>query len=314
MKDGVGQGVFAAAQLGFLLVTLLACLSTSELTTQGGEVQVSGESPAEQGYAKGSCKNLGYIVGHGGGALGGWVSNDELVQYAMNDLRNQAAELGANYLEHDSPQMGVTGGTQGGSTTTTATVSGTAYHCDDDAKKTAAAPKAVAKNPKTPKLSPVPGGAAGFKFGMKTSDAESLCTSAKFEFKGDGARGDCSGTPTSVGLPAATRLHFCDDGVCGIDVVFSPAEEELVDQYNTLHTKLVTKYGKPKEAREAVSDSCRQALAKCLETEPPDGARWLWPDGHSVSIRLAQDGGKAVVEVSYRTPKGAEQEAPGPAL
>ena len=313
MKVGVGQGVLAIAQLGLLLMTLLACMSSSELTSTGGEVQVSSSSPADQGYAKGSCKNLGYIIGHGGGVLGGWVANDELVQYAMNDLRNKAAELGANYVEHDSPQMGVTAGNSG-STTTTATVSGTAYQCDDDAKKGTPTPKAVAAKPKEKKLTPVPGGAAGFKFGMKSGDAEALCASASLEFKRDGALGNCSGTPTSVGTPATSRLSFCDEGVCGIDVLVSPPAEELIDQYNTLHARLVTKYGKPKEAREAVSDDCRAALAKCLETEPPDGARWVWPDGHSVSIRLVLNGETTLVEVSYRTPQGAQQATPGPAL
>jgi hypothetical protein len=68
---------------------------------------------------------LGYLTGRGGGTFGGgWITNDKLVEYALNDLRNQAAKLGANYVQHDPPQMG-----SGDGTTTTVTITGTAYLC-----------------------------------------------------------------------------------------------------------------------------------------------------------------------------------------
>lgn len=71
------------------------------------------------------CVSLKYLVGKGGGTFGGaYVANEDLVEYAMNDLRNEAAQLGANYVQHDPPQMG-----HGGGTTTTVTISGTAYRC-----------------------------------------------------------------------------------------------------------------------------------------------------------------------------------------
>jgi uncharacterized protein YbjQ (UPF0145 family) len=64
-------------------------------------------------------------VGKGGGTFGGsWIANEDLIEYAMNDMRNQAAELGANYVQHDPPTLG-----QGEGTTTTATITGTAYQC-----------------------------------------------------------------------------------------------------------------------------------------------------------------------------------------
>jgi hypothetical protein len=63
-------------------------------------------------------------VGEGGGTLGNFVSNDQLVEYAMNDLRNKAAAKGATYVQSDPPQLG-----QGKGTTTTATITGTAYRC-----------------------------------------------------------------------------------------------------------------------------------------------------------------------------------------
>ena len=72
-----------------------------------------------------NCVSVKPIVGHGGGTFGGeFISNDDLIEYAFNDLRNQAAEAGANYVQNDPPQLG-----QGDGTTTTATVSGTAFNC-----------------------------------------------------------------------------------------------------------------------------------------------------------------------------------------
>lgn len=72
-----------------------------------------------------NCQLLDHVVGHGGGTFGGeFLANDDLIEYAMNDLRNQAAELGGNYVQHDPPTLG-----EGDGTTTTATISGTAYRC-----------------------------------------------------------------------------------------------------------------------------------------------------------------------------------------
>jgi len=49
------------------------------------------------------------------------IPNEDLIEYAMNDLRNKAAELGATHVQADPPQLG-----SGDGTTTTATVTGTA--------------------------------------------------------------------------------------------------------------------------------------------------------------------------------------------
>lgn len=93
--------------------------STPALSPQGASVAVS-RNPAPA-----TCTSVGYIVGEGGGTFGGgWVSNDDLVSYAMNDLRNKAANLGATYVQSDPPQLG-----SGKGTTTTVTITGTAYRC-----------------------------------------------------------------------------------------------------------------------------------------------------------------------------------------
>lgn len=95
-----------------------AC-KTSDLTEGGAKVAASRNPPPP------GCKSLGYITGKGGGTFGGgFVSNEDLIEYAMNDLRNKAAELGANLVQHDPPTMG-----QGDGTTTSVTITGTAYAC-----------------------------------------------------------------------------------------------------------------------------------------------------------------------------------------
>lgn len=106
----------------------LSC-KTEQLSDKGANVITSRSAPVDSGWDPARCTSLGYIIGRGGGAFGGsWISNEDLIEYAMNDLRNQAADLGANYIQHDTPTMGVAGG-DGGTTTTTATVTGTAYRC-----------------------------------------------------------------------------------------------------------------------------------------------------------------------------------------
>jgi hypothetical protein len=95
----------------------IAC-STPALSPQGAHVAVARNPPPN------GCDPVGYLVGEGGGTFGEMISNDQLVEYAMNDLRNKAAAKGANYVQSDPPHFG-----QGKGTTTTATMTGTAYRC-----------------------------------------------------------------------------------------------------------------------------------------------------------------------------------------
>jgi hypothetical protein len=112
------------------LRTLLSCLalslsagaigcSTPALSPQASRVAVARTPPPS------ACATVGYLVGEGGGTFGGaWISNDQLIEYAMNDLRNKAAERGADYVMSDPPQLGSARGT-----TSTVTITGTAYRC-----------------------------------------------------------------------------------------------------------------------------------------------------------------------------------------
>ncbi|MBW1809800.1 MAG: DUF4156 domain-containing protein [Deltaproteobacteria bacterium] len=82
-----------------------------------------------QDMKRADCKNLGPVFGKGGGVFGGaWIPDEELMEYASNDMRNKAAAKGATHLVFSSHQMGHSGGRYGG-TTSTSTISGVAYKC-----------------------------------------------------------------------------------------------------------------------------------------------------------------------------------------
>lgn len=117
MKVFVGIFAMSAAMYG------LSGCSTAALSTWGGAVEVVSAIDRKD------CKNLGPIMGKGGGAFGGaWISDEHLVEYATNDLRNKAAAKGATHVVMSTHQMGQASGQYGGATST-ATISGIAYQC-----------------------------------------------------------------------------------------------------------------------------------------------------------------------------------------
>jgi hypothetical protein len=108
-----------------LVLTSTGC-ATEALSHRGSAVELT--TQVDRG-----CKNLGPVIGKGGGFLGGsWVSDEDLVEYAMNDLRNKAGDRGATHVVFTGHEMGHTSGEHGG-TTSTATISGIAYRCPAEA-------------------------------------------------------------------------------------------------------------------------------------------------------------------------------------
>jgi hypothetical protein len=92
---------------------------TEELSSEGASVVASRNAPAAE------CSNVGHFVGYDGGWWeGSFITNDDLIEGAMNDLRNQVARAGGNYVQHDPPTLG-----QDDGTTTTAMVTGSGFHC-----------------------------------------------------------------------------------------------------------------------------------------------------------------------------------------
>ena len=106
-----------------LVVVLQTGCSTAKLSAGGGSVEMV------QHMDRKDCTNLGPVFGKGGGSFGGaWISDEKLMEYATNDLRNKAAEKGATHVVFSTHQMGQTNGQYGGSTST-ATLTGIAYKC-----------------------------------------------------------------------------------------------------------------------------------------------------------------------------------------
>jgi hypothetical protein len=117
------MGGNARSRISVALVCVCAAISsacgTQDLDPPGEGVVASRNPPPGT-----DCHEVGHFVGHEGGWTGDWISNDDLIKGAFNDLRNQAGEAGSNYVQHDPPTLGETDGT-----TTTATVSGTGFWC-----------------------------------------------------------------------------------------------------------------------------------------------------------------------------------------
>jgi hypothetical protein len=109
-----------------LALGLAACGTYKELSPGAQAVTATTSRPA------GKCESLGSLTGKGGGASGGYVSNESLIEYAVNDLRNQAEALGATHVVYSTPSMG---GNEG--TTTSAMVMGEALVCDGDEEPSA---------------------------------------------------------------------------------------------------------------------------------------------------------------------------------
>src|SRR6185437_2402057 len=87
-----------------LLAVLLSSCASVQLTPNANKV-IASPNPAPK-----SCKYLGQVVGNQGNFFtGGFTSNRNLEEGAMNDLKNQAAKLGANYVQLVTNRAGVTG-------------------------------------------------------------------------------------------------------------------------------------------------------------------------------------------------------------
>lgn len=111
------------SRLALLLIVVTSAFSAgcaTEDLEEGGRVVASRNAPAA------NCRFLGTFSGRGGGSFGGgFVSNESLMEYAMNDLRNEVGRAGGNYVQHDPVVLAQ----ESRNTTTTASVTGSGYDC-----------------------------------------------------------------------------------------------------------------------------------------------------------------------------------------
>jgi hypothetical protein len=119
---------FAANALLGIGVVLLGSGCAATKLSPGAEKILVTRQPAPK-----TCKFRGQVLGEQGGMLtGGWTSNKNLAQGAMNDMRNKAAEVGANYVVLEESKAGNTFSRGGVSMTggqTDVTQIGNAYLC-----------------------------------------------------------------------------------------------------------------------------------------------------------------------------------------
>ncbi|HAT8858897.1 TPA: DUF4156 domain-containing protein [Legionella pneumophila subsp. pneumophila] len=115
-----------------LMITGCAAIPADPQT----ERVIASPNPAPKG-----CKYVGQVVGNQGNFFtGGFTSNRNLEEGAMNDLKNKASKKGANYIQLVTNRAGVTGSMSGsfdrhggfmsgGSEQTNVTNLGNAYIC-----------------------------------------------------------------------------------------------------------------------------------------------------------------------------------------
>ena len=110
-----------------LLVLMMSGCASIAVNPQANHI-VSSPNPAPKG-----CKYLGEVTGNQGNFFtGGFTSNKNLEQGARNDLRNQAAAMGANYVQIVTTRGGNTGSYNqgfGSAEQTNVTYAGNAYSC-----------------------------------------------------------------------------------------------------------------------------------------------------------------------------------------
>lgn len=114
-----------------LLSALLGGCAAIPLDPQASRIITSPNQPPA------SCKYVGQVLGNQGNFFtGNYTSNLHLEEGAMNDLKNKASKLGANYIQLITTRAGITGSINGGesyisgsSAQTNITNVGNAYRC-----------------------------------------------------------------------------------------------------------------------------------------------------------------------------------------
>ncbi len=285
----------------------LGCKSSS-FSAQASKIPMSAAAPGALGYPTESCKNLGYVVSRGNG---GWSNAERANEFALSDLREQAAERGANLLHQDSqPVAGATPGSPFG------TMGATAYFCDPARKQAGpvtAAPTSTIGLSATPKFSPLPEGAGGFRLGSAVDDAARLCTKSSLFFAKTTDGGECSGAPIPLPDPSKAILRSCGATICAIEIQVTVVPADLATKYDQYQSALRAKFGTPKEAAAEIPADCKADLAACVNAgKAPAGAVWKWPDGHLAKVELAKTIKAPTVRVTYASADFGKRDAVGP--
>ncbi|MDI6539862.1 DUF4156 domain-containing protein [Pantoea ananatis] len=113
--------------ISLLSIMMLAGCSANGLDSGAKNVRVSNVDPS------GDCKFLGTVTGKQGNFItGGWTSNANLEEGALNTLRNNTADMGGNVVSLLTNRAGNTGyyyGSDGESQQTNVVITGNAWKC-----------------------------------------------------------------------------------------------------------------------------------------------------------------------------------------
>lgn len=165
----------------------------------------------------------------------------------------------------------------------------------------------ASREAKVEPLKEPPDGALGFEFGMTINEAEAACTGAQHRWSGSGRAYGCDGTPVAIGLPARTRLNFCDGRLCRVIVFATPSssrDSSYRQEFERFEQTLTRKYGGASKTTRTIPDWCRHELLKCLRNkEATWEERWAWPNGQTVLLTLERGKERpAIVIVYHRDP------------
>ncbi|RWR00943.1 hypothetical protein ED28_15955 [[Pantoea] beijingensis] len=110
-------------------ILLLAGCSANSLSHAAKNIRVATSEPPA------SCHFLGVVTGSQGNFLtGGWTSNKNLEQGALNELRNETAKLGGDVVSLITNRAGTTGSAYSGSGSsqeTNVVMTGNAWRCNN---------------------------------------------------------------------------------------------------------------------------------------------------------------------------------------
>jgi hypothetical protein len=153
-----------------------------------------------------------------------------------------------------------------------------------------------------------PIGGAGFELGLSPEAARQRCEAAAHLWESlDAQHASCSGTATSLGFPATTRLAFCDSGLCGITVSHTPTGH-WIQPFSALQATLTAKYGTASKRRLRIPSMCRtdEQFDRCALDGTLDlSVSWHWPTGQRLRLslgRVSPHAGESAVRLTYVKP------------
>jgi hypothetical protein len=167
-----------------------------------------------------------------------------------------------------------------------------------------------------PARSEPPTGGAGFELGISRAASRERCQAATHLWQEDESQhATCSGTASSLGLPAKAQLTFCGRELCGITVSHTP-EAHWMRPFSDLNSTLTAKYGTASKRQTRIPSMCRTDAQ--FDSCARDGTlslsvSWQWPTGQRLRLSLGRPSphtGESAVRITYvKAPSSARVDA-----